>query len=821
MTVDLNEEVPSIGKVGKEEICEEFDVDRRGECIEDRQREVPIDCDTGMKEEFLVEDSNKFHNSIRLELEKSLEVGAVIESLDHAYILYCEYGRMMGFSVKKGQQNYFRRGEEVKMKLYLCSCEGMPDPKASQSKVACYKKQVWRTNCKARLRVSRMKDGPWIVSCFHKVHNHDLLALDQSYLLRSARHLSHAKLSVVAALNSAGIGVTKAFRFMTKESGGIENVGFIRKDAYNSIGRARRESKIQNVDAQRVLEFFDKKATEDPLFRSSVQLDDDGRLMNFFYRDARCALDYNHFGDVLSIDTTHKTNKYNLLCAPFVGMNHHRQNIMFGVAFLSDETTKSFEWLFSTFLLHMGMQEPKVVFSDEAQALINGIDYTFQTAKHRLCQWHINQNSGTHFGSLNGDFEFKKTWYHCMNGCETEEEFEESWTNMIEKYNLSEVNWFRKMYNIKRRWSSVFSIDRFSAGLHSTSRSEGTNNALKALCSSSTCLYDFVMQYEQVQTDWRNRERAQDAVCIGLPGQIVLNNPLLIHAARVYTRQVFNLFEREFTEAANVYIHEHPTDYSADELVFVVRVTGRRKARQVIINKSLKRFECSCCKFVTDGYFCNHLINIMLMLNIREIPKAYILKRWTKCAKMKIEEQAAGGNSGESGLKHDIFFVNHVMRFLYDIAVSCKDESQKIDVKEALSLLKSKICPPSESEVPSPTVKFKGRPPMKVNGVLAKNPTMPKPKPRVSPRSKYLTKSKKRAVTGAKNKNDTARKKKCVADESHVAPSSQREELSASIGDCGLDFLSSQAFGCHVTSVPFMPNTHESRMKDEDVRLTL
>lgn len=352
MIIDLNEEFKAEGSEEKSDkqlsnVKEEF-VDEKHEEVQKK------DCDASDKECM-------DPDSIRLEIEKSLEVGAVVESLDQAYVLYCEYGRMMGFSVKKGQQNYFRRSSEVKMKLFLCSCEGLPDNRASDSKVACYKKQMYRTNCRARLRVSRLKDGPWNVSSFHKVHNHELVAPDQSYLLRSARHLCYAKLSILTALNSAGIEVSKAFRFMEKEARGPENLGFIRKDAYNSLGRARRESKIENVDAQRLLQYLDKRAAEDPLFRWSAQLDDDGRLMNFFYRDARCLLDYNTFGDVLLVDTTHKTNKYNLVCAPFVGTNHHRQNVMFGVGFLSDETTVSFEWLFSTFLNHMEMKEPDVV----------------------------------------------------------------------------------------------------------------------------------------------------------------------------------------------------------------------------------------------------------------------------------------------------------------------------------------------------------------------------------------------------------------------------------------------------------------------------
>ena len=51
-------------------------------------------------------------------------------------------------------------------------------------------------------------------------------------------------------------------------------------------------------------------------------------MSNFFSRDERSRIGYDAFGDV-SFDTTYQTNKYSLICAPLVGVNHHWQTIMF------------------------------------------------------------------------------------------------------------------------------------------------------------------------------------------------------------------------------------------------------------------------------------------------------------------------------------------------------------------------------------------------------------------------------------------------------------------------------------------------------------
>ena len=76
-----------------------------------------------------------------------------------------------------------------------------------------------------------------------------------------------------------------------------------------------------------------------------------------------------------------------MIRAPFLGVNHHWKSVLFGCAFLLDEVTVFFTWLFETFLESMGNQKPKTIFTDQYQAMKNAIRVvdTF----HRLCLWHI------------------------------------------------------------------------------------------------------------------------------------------------------------------------------------------------------------------------------------------------------------------------------------------------------------------------------------------------------------------------------------------------------------------------------------------------
>jgi zinc finger SWIM domain-containing protein 3 len=74
-------------------------------------------------------------------------------------------------------------------------------------------------------------------------------------------------------------------------------------------------------------------------------------------------MDYEYFGDVVTLDTT-----YNNTCRPlavFAGFNHFRGVVIFGATLLYDETAESFEWLFREFLKARKSKRPQTIFTDQ------------------------------------------------------------------------------------------------------------------------------------------------------------------------------------------------------------------------------------------------------------------------------------------------------------------------------------------------------------------------------------------------------------------------------------------------------------------------
>jgi hypothetical protein len=113
-----------------------------------------------------------------------------------------------------------------------------------------------------------------------------------------------------------------------------------------------------------------------------IDMDDDSRLQNVFWADARSRASYEYFGDVITFDTTYLINRYDMPFAPFVGVNHHGQSILFGAGLLLNEDTYTFVWLFETWLKCMNYKAPNPIITDRDKVMKNAIGIVFP--KHNI-----------------------------------------------------------------------------------------------------------------------------------------------------------------------------------------------------------------------------------------------------------------------------------------------------------------------------------------------------------------------------------------------------------------------------------------------------
>lgn len=125
--------------------------------------------------------------------------------------------------------------------------------------------------------------------------------------------------------------------------------------------RADREN-----DIRKLMEFFKEMKSQNPYFYEEVQVDENNVIRNVFWSHTSQRVEYKDFGDVVTFDTTYRTNKYSMPLAMFVGSNHQLQNLVFGQALLHDEKADTFEWLFKAFKNCMSRSEdPRCILTGE------------------------------------------------------------------------------------------------------------------------------------------------------------------------------------------------------------------------------------------------------------------------------------------------------------------------------------------------------------------------------------------------------------------------------------------------------------------------
>ncbi|XP_074305838.1 protein FAR1-RELATED SEQUENCE 5-like [Silene latifolia] len=148
------------------------------------------------------------------------------------------------------------------------------------------------------------------------------------------------------------LGGMKAYRGWKELCGGYDNIGVIEVDFKNFVRDIK--TYIGNFDVQMFVENLIGEKDTCSSFYFDFIVDENKCLAGVFWADPICIKNYMLFGEVLSVDATYATNKYDMVFVPFTGVNHHKRCITFGAGLIGDESIECYRWLFKTFLEAMG-----------------------------------------------------------------------------------------------------------------------------------------------------------------------------------------------------------------------------------------------------------------------------------------------------------------------------------------------------------------------------------------------------------------------------------------------------------------------------------
>ncbi|CAH9148939.1 unnamed protein product, partial [Cuscuta epithymum] len=268
------------------------------------------------------------------EAEVSELLGTTVSSENEAFELYNDYAYRIGFGVRYSTLRKRVGSSGFRGREFCCTKQGAKRNKGVVGKQ--YTKVDRRTGCKAKIYFEIKPTGDFVAVRHDMLHNHEFFPNSLVHHVRSHRAVSSSELEYLQHLKSKGVKIADGFRCLQAEAGGSPSVGFLLRDAYNELTKKTKKS-FDGCDANTLINTFKNRQANEEDFFYSFEVDLDGSLCSFFWRDKKMKEDYLAFGELVIHDTTYRTNKYDMICGPFIGVNSHTHNCMFGCGFLLNE----------------------------------------------------------------------------------------------------------------------------------------------------------------------------------------------------------------------------------------------------------------------------------------------------------------------------------------------------------------------------------------------------------------------------------------------------------------------------------------------------
>ncbi|XP_031486387.1 protein FAR1-RELATED SEQUENCE 5-like [Nymphaea colorata] len=554
-------------------------------------------------------------------------VGMEFESDAAARIFYYQYAKRLGFSIRVATTRRSKRDSTVIGRYFVCSMEGFRIRKYAN------RRPVMREGCKAMFRVKKLESEKWVVTQFEKDHNHELGFPGKGSYLRESRLVSTsnaAKSSVdCSGHSSEQARATSPIVTVPKEkSTAPSNTGFVMPDSGKHVHSGQK--KILGRDAQNVLEYFKRMQAKNPAFFYAIQVDDAYRMCNFLWVDSRSRMAYSHLGDVVTLDTTYRRNLYEMPFVLFIGVDQHKQFVLFGCGLLLDESEASYVWLFNTWVEAMSGQHPNALMTDDDPAIVAAVARVFRKTQHCFCKRHILKKFSKKLGRLESKHKsLREDFLKCINLTEPNDEFESCWWSLLDKYELQENQWLYLLYRSREKWVRVFFQGAFCASVSTGQRNMSINSIFNV--NEHTSLLVFVIQCEQAIDGWFEKQLEEDLKSSYMKPILKTSFPMEVQAAEVYTRTIFLEFQDQLIQSLQHVVEL--TNENGTIGTFKVAEFGAEDISHIVSFDAIEGCaSCSCQMFEYAGILCRHVLRVFMVKNIMLLPSNCIWKRWTRSA---------------------------------------------------------------------------------------------------------------------------------------------------------------------------------------------
>ncbi|XP_021749343.1 protein FAR-RED IMPAIRED RESPONSE 1-like [Chenopodium quinoa] len=605
--------------------------------------------------------SVEIEEPVELEVDVPLpppSVGMLFGSMLEVDEYFRNYGQQQGFGVVRTSGAKSGKGDKCNCR-WTCECYGRPvrkrkkpeprlvsDAHISEDEDMCPKRKSKKCDCTVTLYAKVNKSGQWVIDKVHLTHVGHKPTLGKSKNISRFRkkflvdnpHLVR-QLSVE---RKAGVPVANIYRNMARQRNGLEDMPFEQKDLHDEVAKQRKVV-FEQGDAKVMFDYFKKMSEDNDKFFHTYRIDDEGRLKDVLWVDARSRAAYEEFGDVVVFDSTYLTNEYKLPFCNFVGVNHHGQTVLLGCALVSRETTETFEWVFSSWLRCMGDKAPIGILTDQDPAMRKALKAVMKGTTHRWCIWHILNKFAQKLGKRIYYPELKDGLHQAVYNSLDCEEFEQRWPEVIKKYEADDDEWLAGLYEERAMWVPAYVKHLFWAGMKTTQRVESIHSFFDGYLSKHTLLHEFVERYEEAFSVRAKTEKKTDDNNARYVRKACTDFPAELFFQKIYTDAKFKEVQRECTRTMYVngidrrQVSDHVVEHVVEDRVWYKpqnskkEIPSKRKRRYVVtLDIGSKDAWCECKYFECHGIICRHIIKVYELHDHVGIPVKFILKRWRK-----------------------------------------------------------------------------------------------------------------------------------------------------------------------------------------------
>ncbi|CAO2035449.1 unnamed protein product [Urochloa humidicola] len=383
-------------------------------------------------------------------------------------------------------------------------------------------------------------------------------------------------------------------------------------------------------DVEALLVFFDKMQAQNSNFFYNWDMDDEGRLKNVCWVDARSRVAYQHFCDVICFDTVYLTYQFVIPLVAFLGINHHGQFVLLGCGLLGDESPETFAWLFKKWLKCMNDKAPEAIITTHSRPVVKAVSEVFPNTRHRYNLWHIMKELPEMSGRVEDkeaiSLRMKKVVYDTI----TSADFEREWVEMINQYNLHDNRWLTTLFEEREKWVPAYVKDTFWAGISTVRRSERLEAFFDGYITPETTIKTFIEQFDTAMKLRSDREAYDDFRSFQQRPQVLSGLLFEEQFANVYTINMFQKFQDQLKQLMNVNCTE--VSRSGSVVTYTVTVIGKERKfdYRVMYNNAEKEVWCICRSFQFKGILCSHALAVLRQELVMLIPSRYILDRWRK-----------------------------------------------------------------------------------------------------------------------------------------------------------------------------------------------